>query len=90
MSLLDDLAGLANCLYLSELRRPEIRIRLGELISRLEEKEYSLKEWEDAVHYLTTCSIRFETVSQARHFFLSSLGGLDAGVLAEEQTKNIL
>ena len=51
--LLEDLAGLAGCDYLSDLRcAPSFRYPIFVALSLLFAEDYSVKEWTDAVKYI--------------------------------------
>lgn len=60
ISLLDILAGEAQCLYLSDLRllytESEMREKLTDIIMEIPIKIASLTEWNDALAYLTGVS----------------------------------
>ena len=61
IGLLDQLAA-KHCVFLSDLRLiPALRREsLGELRQMSQKERYPLKEWEDAVSYLSGCDVRFE------------------------------
>lgn len=50
--LLDHLAVQVGCEILSELRRPEYRKRLLELLLQLQPEEYPASQWRETLLYL--------------------------------------
>ncbi len=75
MSLLDYLAQRAGCLFLSDLREPDQRKQslLLHTLERLAPEDAPLKEWNDALIYLTEASPA-ETAQEARTQLLARLG----------------
>lgn len=68
--LLDILADAIGCSYLSDLTLLEVRPQLRRALCRLEADAYPLREWNDAVEYITRKSAAFPTPEQARAFLL--------------------
>lgn len=68
IGLLDQLAA-KHCVFPSDL--PEIpalrRESLGELRQMSQKERYPLKEWEDAVSYLSGSDVRFESYEQVEN-----------------------
>ena len=66
--LLDQLAA-KHHVFLSDLRLiPALqRESLGELQQMPQKERYPLKEWEDAVLYLSGCGVRFESYEQVEN-----------------------
>ena len=66
IGLLDQLAA-KHHIFLSDLRLiPALRREsLGELRQMSQKERYPLKEWEDAVSYLSGSDVRFESYEQA-------------------------
>lgn len=65
--LLDLLAAKAGCLVLSDLKFKSL-IEIQYLLRKIHENDFSLKEWNDAVQYLTGKKIRFSTQKQAADY----------------------
>lgn len=65
IGLLDQLAA-KHCVFPSDLRLiPALRREsLGELRQMSQKERYPLKEWEDAVSYLSGSDVRFESYEQ--------------------------
>lgn len=68
IGLLDQLAA-KHCVYPSDLRLiPALRREsLGELRQMSQKERYPLKEWEDAVSYLSGSDVRFESYEQVEN-----------------------
>ncbi len=62
----------AGCLYLSDLPHPIYRFSIQHALRSLSPKWFSLKEWNDAVEYITRQNRSFETEEQAWQFLLDS------------------
>ncbi len=62
----------AGCLYLSDLPHPKYRFSIQHALRSLSPKWFSLKEWNDAVEYITRQNRSFETEEQAWQFLLDS------------------
>ncbi len=63
----------AGCLYLSDLPHPIYRFSIQHALRSLSPKWFSLKEWNDAVEYITRQNRSFETEEQAWQFLLDSI-----------------
>ena len=70
IGLLDQLAA-RHCVVLSDLRLIPARRResLRDLSAIPDKERYPLKEWEDAVLYLSGCDVRFESYAQIDLFW---------------------
>ncbi len=68
IGLLDQLAA-KHCVFPSDLRLiPALRREsLGELRQMSQKERYPLKEWEDAVSYLSGSDVRFESYEQVEN-----------------------
>lgn len=71
--LLEILSQKTGCMYISDLHRPELRPRIGYAARELTADEYSLKEWLDAICYITGESCSFQTSEEAC-VYLQNLG----------------
>ena len=56
VSLVDYLGEKMGCLYLSDLRQPERRLWLHEIILECPADDFPLRDWLDALQYLTPLS----------------------------------
>lgn len=52
-SLLERLAGEVGCLYLSDLRGDQYQWHIRTLVEAIPAEDYPVREWEDALSYLT-------------------------------------
>ena len=68
--LLEDLAEVTGCNCISELKMLPKRADIARRLKYLDVDAYSLKEWNDAVHYLTGGSQSFQTAEEACRFLL--------------------
>ena len=84
--LLDRMAQEIGCLYLSDLRWPDGagRKKLADLVQRLTPDEASLREWNDALAYLTDAPQQ-PTAEQARAALLHYLQPETAGSAEERR-----
>lgn len=73
-SLLDDLAASAGCLYLSDLRGEQNYASERTFIAQSSAEAYALREWRDAIGYLTGRTSGAESCAQARQELLAILG----------------
>ena len=73
-SLLDDLAASAGCLYLSDLRGEQNYASERTFIAQSPAEAYTLREWQEAIGYLTGKPSDAESCAQARQELLSVLG----------------
>ena len=80
MSLLDRLAYCAGCTMLSDLRHITHleRRRLIRVLEQMAPEDASLKDWNDALVYLTGAAAE-PTASSARIRLIDGLSGLDFG-----------
>lgn len=69
MGLLDILAAKSGCMYLSDLSEGK-RLLLPHDLMGIEAEAFSLREWEDAVSYLTGEERSFETPEQAKQYLI--------------------
>lgn len=60
----------AGCLYLSDLPQPKYRFSIQHALRGLSPDWFSLKEWNDAVAYITRQERSFETEEQAMAVFV--------------------
>lgn len=72
LGLLEYLSFQAGCLYLSDLPQPKFRLCIQHALWGLSPEWFSLKEWNDAVVYITRQDRSFETEEQAWQFLLDS------------------
>lgn len=66
MDLLDRLTILTQCAYISDLRGMNCRRSISKAVRLISAKDYSLKEWNDAVFYITSKKVHFKCVEEAR------------------------
>lgn len=72
--LLDDLAALSGCEYLSDLRYiPAYQTRISLALKSLNPQEYSIQDWNDAAKYLLQQAPTFQTIPEAYTFILHIL-----------------
>ena len=71
--LLDDLAELAGCDYLSDLRCPDIHGDLKRTLLRLPAENYPAAEWAEALSYLTGLGDARGTAEELRRMLLERL-----------------
>ena len=69
MGLLDILAAKSGCMYLSDLAVGKVLL-LPHYLRELDADAFSLREWEDAVSYLTGEERSFETPEQAKQYLI--------------------
>lgn len=68
LGLLDILAAKNGCMYLSDLAGAGRSAILPHHLWELRPEEFSLREWEDAVQYLTGEKLTFSSQEQAREY----------------------
>ena len=68
--LLEYIAQKSGCEYLSDLHIYKERYYIRKTIVEIEPQLYSLREWTDAVCYITEQYMEFETVEQAVKYLL--------------------
>ena len=66
--LLEYLAFRIGAMYLSDLHNERYAYRLQPILCGMEIEHYSLKDWEDAIHYITGKKMRFCSYEQVNHF----------------------
>ena len=74
-NLLDDIYSETGCMYLSDLHHPQILPVIGNIVQHLDVEFYSLREWNDAVSYITGKNVSFETKKQAVDFLKAMAEG---------------
>lgn len=67
--LLEYIAIQVGCQYLSDLHRVSFT-SICHAFATITPSLYSLREWEDAVSYITGMMVHFETQEQAREYLL--------------------
>lgn len=72
-SLLDYIAEKTGCSYLSDLHNKGRTGQIYEVIAGIAPSDYDLKEWEDAVRYITSTMASFDDSSQAAEYLLHQL-----------------
>ena len=70
--LLEYLADKTGCMYLSDLRFTDNPKKLSKYINKIDTKEYSLHEWNDAVNYLTDREVNFNSESEAKDYLVAN------------------
>lgn len=68
VGLLEYLQIKVSCMYLSDLHLPENLLLIQREMLRLDPEDYILKEWNDAVEYITGQMDSFTDVKQAALF----------------------
>lgn len=63
--LLETLSMKAGCRYLSDLRYPEQLVFVKHALYKIEPDRYSIREWTDAVNYITGQSLCFKDRTEA-------------------------
>ncbi len=71
--LLEYLADKTGCMYLSDLRFTDNPKKLSKYINKIDAKEYSLHEWNDAVNYLTDREANFDSESEAKDYLVANI-----------------
>ena len=71
--LLDILAAKSGCMYLSDLAGTGGDPLLPHYLEEMDADAFSLREWEDAVAYLTGQSHSFETPEQAKQYLIGCI-----------------
>ena len=71
--LLDYIAEKAGCSYLSDLHNKGRYGQIYEVVAGIAPSDYDLKEWEDAVQYITSEMESFEDSGQAAEYLLNQL-----------------
>lgn len=74
MELLEVLRVSVGCDYISDLPlRRELRSNIKSSVMRLNADDYPLKEWNDAVSYLTKMNAAAATCSEAKNIIIANL-----------------
>ena len=68
--LLDRLTKAADCSYLSDLHNPTCLPSVCKAISKLHADDYTVREWNEAVHYITGENAVFGKASDAQAFLI--------------------
>lgn len=71
--LLDYIAEKAGCSYLSDLHNKGRGGQIYKVIAGIAPSDYDLKEWEDAIRYITNRMVSFGDSSQAAEYLLQQL-----------------
>lgn len=71
--LLEYIAERAGCGYLSDLHSRKRSPHIYEVIANIAPCDYDLKEWEDAVRYITGETVSFKDGCQAAEYLLRHL-----------------
>ena len=66
--LLDCLIQLVGCNYLSDMHSDEYIPFVCKAVSQLNEDDYSVREWNDAVYYITKVKREFKDPTDAKAF----------------------
>ena len=70
LGLLEYLAQEVDCMFLSDLHSEKFLAAVREKICTLDWKQFNLKEWNDAVVYITGTNRSFDTAEQAADYLL--------------------
>ena len=71
--LLDELWDRVGCPYLSDLKDSVYTYAVRHALDALPPAAYTLREWEDAVHYLADQTVEFPSAETARCYLLEHL-----------------
>ncbi|MCR2032919.1 hypothetical protein [Anaerofustis stercorihominis] len=71
LGLLENLSFKVGCMYLSDLRYNENLYNIQHELRSIDPNIYSLKEWNDAVNYITGERYEFDNVNEALDFLIS-------------------
>lgn len=63
--LLETLSAKAGCLYLSDLHQPDRLVLVKHALYKMDPDRYSIREWTDAVNYITGQSLCFKDRTEA-------------------------
>ena len=79
LGLLEQLSFQTGCMYLSDLHNPNLLPLIQHAAGKIIPQDYSLWDWEDAVHYITGQKRPFESQAEAaaflREFYGDNKGG---------------
>lgn len=70
MDLLEVLVTMTHCMYISDLAQPHVLPLIRRAVLGLQARDYSLREWNDTVEYITRQNKHFDTCEEARAFLL--------------------
>lgn len=76
--LLDDMARMSGCLYLSDLRTKQGQRLLKQTLGRVDHEGYSVEEWQDAVAYVTRARPPMSRSRDGYQFLWNWLNGMDS------------
>lgn len=71
--LLEYLSSECGCMFLSDLRRSNVRFKLDGPLEKVEEDSYSLSEWQEAVYYILGNAPEFSNVNEAKKYLLEQI-----------------
>jgi hypothetical protein len=71
LELLEMLSFQMGCMYLSDLKQPQYLSFIRRALKQIETTRYSIREWEDAVRYLTGEKKEFASHEEVRAYVLS-------------------
>lgn len=71
LGLLEYLSFKVGCMYLSDLRYSKHLYNIKHVLRSIDPNIYSLKEWNDAVNYITGEKYEFDNVNEALDFLIS-------------------
>lgn len=71
--LLEYLSSECGCMFLSDLRRSNVRFKLDRPLQKVKEDIYSLPEWQEAVSYILGNAPEFSTVTEAKEYLLEQI-----------------
>ena len=74
LSLLDHLQAAVNCNYLSDLHASYLLPSIQLAVTRCSPHNYSLKDWNDAVHYIFPSAPSFDSPEAAQRYLLGEIG----------------
>lgn len=77
LGLLEILAAKNGCMYLSDLAGKGRSAVLSHHLWKIDANAYSLREWEDAVHYLTGEIRAFSSQEEAKEYLAGPVPGSD-------------
>ena len=73
IGLLDILAAKSGCMYLSDLAKTGTNMIMPHHLHEINAQEFSLREWEDTVSYLTGQSQSFTAPEQAKQYLVGCM-----------------
>lgn len=68
--LLEYIAMQVGCMYISDLHMVSLAV-IKRTLSPIPPHTYDLREWEDAVHYITGRAMHFESPERAKNYLLT-------------------